>query len=351
MEDLVENILNLNAKTIFYVSTSGNPDASGTSQETALDSIQRALLLAQPGDQINILDGTYNENVKTYRQGTEDKPIRIIGGPKAIVKSAVPRARVFEINHSYIHLEGFTIDGLMGTDANSASSYADKLLYITSQTAGSYISNIKVSYMTFKNAGGECIRLRYLVEDTEISYNRISTCGLYDYRFNKGGKNGEGVYVGTAPEQQSDGRNPDNQDDNSRYNWIHHNAINTQGNECVDIKENSTFNLVEANDCTGQLDPESGGIDVRGSHNRIIGNIIYDVAGAGVRLGGDNEDDGIHNDVVGNQFKGKLNAVIKIIRLPQGQICENSVENATARLIQGEDEIIANLKSPIDSCN
>ena len=84
-------------------------------------------------------------------------------------------------------------------------------------------------------------------------------CGISDFEFNDGSKNGEGVYIGTAPEQLKDGKNPTAKIDRSNNNWVHHNQFNTQGNECVDIKEGSSFNLIENNRRTGQKDINSGG--------------------------------------------------------------------------------------------
>ena len=69
-------------------------------------------------------------------------------------------------------------------------------------------------------------------------------------------------------------------------------TFDTQGNECVDIKEGATANVVEHNDCTGQKDPESAGFDSRGSGNVFRFNASYANLGAGVRLGGDSEADG-----------------------------------------------------------
>ncbi len=46
------------------------------------------------------------------------------------------------------------------------------------------------------------MRLRYFVTGAVVEGNTISNCGIYDFRFNGGGKNGEGIYLGTAPEQR-----------------------------------------------------------------------------------------------------------------------------------------------------
>ncbi len=91
--------------------------------------------------------------------------------------------------------------------------------------------------MSVKNAGGECIRLRYQTRRNEIAYSQISNCGRYDFAFRGGGKNGEGIYIGTAPEQRGAHGSSDRSVDASNANHVHHNVIDTKGNECVDIKE------------------------------------------------------------------------------------------------------------------
>ncbi|CAN0473666.1 unnamed protein product, partial [Scytosiphon promiscuus] len=51
------------------------------------------------------------------------------------------------------------------------------------------------------------------------------------------------------------------------YNLVTGNELTPRGNECVDIKEGASFNVVENNDCAEQLDDESGCYDSRGNDN------------------------------------------------------------------------------------
>lgn len=44
------------------------------------------------------------------RDGTEDAPITIKGPPSAVIRGT-SRGRIILINHDYIHLEGFSVDG------------------------------------------------------------------------------------------------------------------------------------------------------------------------------------------------------------------------------------------------
>ncbi|WP_225040055.1 hypothetical protein WGT02_29065 (plasmid) [Rhizobium sp. T1470] len=283
--------------------------------------IQQALRLARPGDTIALAPGTYMQDFRSVRDGELGNPITIEGSLASVVKGG-GQARIVEVNHSYIELRNFTIDGHFES-ANTKKSYRDKLLYVIGNTPGKALTGLRVLGMNIRNAGGECVRLRYQARQNEIAYSRISSCGRFDFSFNDGGKNGEGIYIGTAPEQLGGRGAPDGAIDHSDGNRIHDNVIATAGNECVDIKEGSSGNIVEKNSCTGQKDPNSGGFDSRGNGNVFRYNLVYDVVGAGVRLGGDEETDGINNDVYGNTFRNVGVGLIRAQRAPQGKICEN----------------------------
>uniref|UniRef100_UPI003594130B hypothetical protein n=1 Tax=Nostoc sp. TaxID=1180 RepID=UPI003594130B len=261
----------------------------------------------------------------TRTNGTQDKPITITGTDKAVVKGA-GKARVVEINHDYIVLNGFTVDGLHG-NSKSAKGYRDKLIYVQGKEKLSGVVGLKILNMQIANAGGECVRLRYFAQNNEIAFNKIFNCGVQDFKFRGGGKNGEGIYIGTAPEQRNDGKNPTTDIDASADNWIHHNVIDTQGNECVDVKEGASRNIVESNYCTGQLDPNSGGLDSRGNNNIFRYNQVFGNIGAGIRLGGDTSSDGSDNDVYGNNIYDNASGGIKFQAKSQGQICENVMKN------------------------
>lgn len=287
---------------------------------TPRDSIQAALDQAQPGDTLVLGAGTYAQDMVSVRDGQPGAPITITG-PREAVLNGRDSGRIIEINHAYIALDGFTVDGARG------SAHSEKLIYVLNRRAGAPLLGLKITNMAIRNAGGECIRLRYLVQRAEIAGNAVGPCGLNDFPggvWAGGSKNGEGLYMGTAPEQLGDGKNPDSRPDETSDNWVHHNAFNTQGNECVDIKEHASRNLVEHNDCTGQRDPDSAGFDARGSGNIFRLNRSYYNAGAGVRLGGDGASDGTTNDVYGNELFGNGAGGIKFQRDGQGRVCDNT---------------------------
>ncbi|HBP01374.1 MAG TPA: hypothetical protein DD454_04165 [Candidatus Moranbacteria bacterium] len=325
----------------FYISPLGSDENDGLSWKSPFLSIQKAIYLAGPGSAIHLADGTYMQNIVSKRDGTAKNPIRITGSPSSIVQGG-KISRVIEINHSFITLENFTVDGLVGSP-DEKSGFRDKLIYVQGKGDGKGVTGLKVLKMSLKNAGGECVRLRYFAQKNEIADNTITGCGAYDFLLDGKGKNGEGIYIGTAPEQTDDGKNPTDERDHSNGNWVHGNTIDTQGNECVDVKEGSSGNLVENNVCTGQKDSESGGLDSRGNGNIFRNNLVYGNAGAGIRLGGDEDDDGKNNDVYLNTIRDNEGVGIKVQRYPQGKICGNVLSgNDGGEITEEYAEDIAN---------
>jgi hypothetical protein len=317
----------------YYVSPTGSDTAAGTRHASPLATIQRAVDLARPGDRVELAAGVYMQDVISRRDGAEAAPIVIAGPPDAVVKGSGASSRIFEINHDYLTLDGFTIDGLWGAPT-SAGGFREKLLYVIGRAPGDGVVGLKVLHMTLKNAGGECLRMRYFAQHNEVGFSRFEGCGVHDFVFHAGKRNGEAIYIGTAPEQRGNGENPNALPDESSANWIHDNTFNTQGNECVDIKESSSANVVERNSCTGQRDPNSGGFDARGGGNIIRYNESFGNAGAGIRLGGDGKSDGIDNQVYGNSLHDNEGGGIKLVRGPQ-RMCGNQLRDNRGKDLLG----------------
>lgn len=316
------------AGATYYISPSGNDSADGLTTGAALKTIQKAVEAAQPGDTVNLAAGEYRQDIISRRNGSLPAPITITGPAEAVIKGG-GNDRVIEINHDYYILNGFTVDGLYGP-ATKASNYRDILVFVHGKETRDGVTGFKATNLTLQNARGECLRLRYFITRSEISYNTIKNCGVGDFVFTDGGKNGEGIYLGTSSKQWGDGKNPTSDPDATRDNHIHHNTIDTQGNECVDIKEGATANLVEYNTCRGQKDPESGGFDSRGDGNTFRYNSIKDNVGAGIRLGGwlvKNIQYGKNNDVYENIIENNKGGGIRFQVTPQGKICGNQFLN------------------------
>jgi hypothetical protein len=170
--------------------------------------------------------------------------------------------------------------------------------------------------------GGECIRIKYRSRENEVAHNLVGPCGLVNFDVAAGRKNGEGVYLGTAPEQLY--KNPTPEPDNSGANRVHDNLI-TAAAECVDVKEASEGNVVERNACSGGLDPDGSGLGSRGNRTVFRFNVVTDQVGKGVRLGGDTPDQGVLNDVYGNALLRTGSYAVGAMRMPQGRVCGNTV--------------------------
>jgi hypothetical protein len=308
-----------------WVSPSGDDHQSGTSPDQAVRTVQHALELAQPGDTVHLAAGRYAQDVTSVRDGAADAPITVTGPPDAVIVGA-GASRVVQVFHDHLVLTGFTIDGAVGD-----GTFRDKLVYALGRDVREGVSGLQLLGMTLQNAGGECVRLRYFSHHNTIAGNTIRNCGQDDFpggTWAGGGKNGEGIYIGTAVDQWADGKNPTADPDASNANWVHDNHFDTRGNECVDIKEGASGNVVEGNDCTGQRDPESAGFDSRGDGNVFRANDSHDNLGAGVRLGGHTVAGrvyGVGNDVIGNRLLGNARGGLRAMVSPQGTVCGNTV--------------------------
>ena len=317
----------------WFVSPDGPPEAEGRSVSSPMGSIHRALARAQPGDTVYLLPGVYEQDIETQRDGRPGAPITIAGlrdddlkNRHAVVLPATVkgagRARVVQIRHSYIHLRDFTVDGLHGDPADP-DNIRDKLVFVHNEEREGGLRGVRIERMILTHAGGECLRLRHFVTDSEIAYNSISDCGMHDFPFSAASKNGEAIYVGTSFKQWDDGKNPTDGPDVSTRNRIHHNLLTTRGNECVDLKEGTTCNEVYANHCTGQLDANSAGFNSAGNGNLFRNNVVYGNAGSGFRFGSDRSGYGIDNTAIGNRVMHNAQFGFKIMDEPQARLCGN----------------------------
>jgi PKD repeat protein len=288
-----------------WVAPAGSNSASGTSS-APLKTVGAALAKAAPGVTIHVLPGTYAETLTAATSGRADAPITLRAEGRVVLAGSTKSGRVLSVLADDWVIEGFDITG------------RDNGVWLQG-AHGVVLRNNEIH-----DLAGECVRVKYLSTANVIERNSIHDCGLDDFVRNPGtGKNGEGVYIGTAPEQLS--RNPTPVPDASNANIVRDNVVVTNGNECVDIKEGATANVVEFNDCTGQKDPESAGFDARGSGNVFRYNVSHDNVGGGVRVGGDGVTDGVANDIIGNVLAGNLGYGIKAIRTPQGTVCGNTI--------------------------
>jgi hypothetical protein len=216
--------------------TAPTPPPAGTTRTVgsgqSYATLQAALDAAQPGDTVRLAGtATHRGPAISKRDGQSGKPITITADAGATLQCS--DGRCLEIVNSYYVIDGLSITG--GTSN----------LYVSGASAGKYVHDVVVRNSTFRgNNTGECIRVKYQAYAVEIANNDIADCGKGRYGVG-GSKNGEGVYIGTAPEQLSS-KNPSSEADRTHDVWVHHNVIKPY-NECVDIKEAAHDNVIEYN--------------------------------------------------------------------------------------------------------
>jgi hypothetical protein len=352
-----------------HVSPAGHDRNPGTAA-APLATIQAALGRAAPGTTIVLAPGVYRERPVTVRSGTATAPITILGpetgkdpaGRRTTVLTAT--SRVLSINHSHIHLRGFTIDGqpsLAATayptslaqaeafkQANTARIADGRLVYVGAADTARNLTGVVIDDMLLAGAGGECVRLRNNATGNRVVNSVIAWCGLYAK--NAGSTryawhNGEGVYIGTSPKSTDQ---PMHAGDTSSHNLVAGNTIRTYGAECLDVKENAHHNTFAGNDCAANTEPTrflGAAVELRGHDNSVRGNRIADSRGHGLKLASDStsyRQGG--NLIVGNTFTAIAGAdVYNRQRGAQGQVCGN---RAVGRTIAVDGGGVGTLTAP-----
>lgn len=301
--------------TSWYVDRDGSDNDAGT-RSKPFESINQALEKAQAGDTIFVAAGTYTEKVQTVRSGTKEKPITIT----ALDTSNRPVLDLkWDLNgpvirHSYITLQNFEIKNF------------DEGVRIEGATGVRLLNN------EIHHGENECVRVRYESTNNLIEGNEIHFCGATSPTSRIGGGNGEGIYIGTAPEQRDKN---DGKPDQSVHNQIVGNTI-YDVTEGVDLKEDSHYTIVKGNELFHASDKNSGAINVRGDKNTITNNLSYKNTGSGYRFGGDSgviDSDGeTHtygekNIISNNESRDNDLYGYKFMNTDQDFSCDNTFSN------------------------
>jgi hypothetical protein len=290
-----------------YVSTSGSDSASG-SAKAPFKTLQKALDVVKPGTTINLKSGTYtlSRTANSKVDGSSSAPIVIqsASGEHAVIKGP-SGSRGVQINNAWYIIRNLEFTG------------ADNLLWLDGAR------NVVVTGNNFHDALGECVRIKNQSKNVTFSHNTVTTCGLEGFDAAAGHKNGEGVYIGTAPEQRYKiGGVPD-------YTTgvvVEYNTIQTYGSEAVDIKEDAEGNVVRYNVAANSRDPDGAVFGARGDKNQFIGNEASGGSGAGFRAGGDTVDGrvyGKNNVYSGNYSHNNASHSFKFMVGPQAVDCTN----------------------------
>ena len=126
--------------TSYYVSSDGS-DSNNGSLLSPFRTIQKGVSLAMPGQVVEVLSGnyrdttnpvSYGEKVITTRSGTINAPIMIV----ASAGGTAPSLAGFEVRHSYITIDGFSMDG-----GNSKITTYTGVVYVRGGVAGLSVLN------------------------------------------------------------------------------------------------------------------------------------------------------------------------------------------------------------------
>jgi pectate lyase len=98
---------------VYYVDDVPN-NGSGT-QASPFNNLSSALNAAQPGDMVYVLPGTYHESFSTGRDGTANQRITIQAHDPGNRPLVTFSGRVLAVDHSYITIDGFILDGQFGS--------------------------------------------------------------------------------------------------------------------------------------------------------------------------------------------------------------------------------------------
>lgn len=222
--------------------------------------LQAALDAAEPGATIRLQSGVYPGTFTATASGTPDAPIRLCGGPDAVLDGGrVDGGYVLHLDGvAYWHLAGFGVrNGQKGIMADG-------------------ITHTTIEGLTVSDIGDEGVHLRAHSSDNVVSGNVIRDTGQRRAKF------GEGVYIGTAESNWCD--ITDCAPDRSDRNVVIGNTISGTTAESVDVKEGTTGGRVEGNVFDGarivEKDADSW-VDIKGNDWIIAGNTGTDSPGDG----------------------------------------------------------------------
>ncbi|HRD63127.1 MAG TPA: NosD domain-containing protein [Nocardioides sp.] len=222
---------------------------AATTTVSDADQLQAALDDAQPGDTIELQEGTYSGNFVTTASGTDAQPIFLCGSSDAVLDGG-------DVEGDYaLHLDGAQYWRLVGFTVSGGQKGV-----VADGTVGSVIQGLTVS-----GTGDEAVHLRSFSTDNVVLDNTISDTG------NRRDKYGEGVYIGSAVSNWC--TYTDCRADRSDRNVVKGNTITDTSSEAIDIKEGTTGGLIVDNTFDGSaMTGADSWVDVKGNNYLIQGN-------------------------------------------------------------------------------
>ncbi|WP_313692915.1 hypothetical protein [Halorarum halobium] len=229
-----------NPDTIFVDREAGEPGNPGTAEEP-LDSIQRALGHARPGETVYVRPGVYREPVSPPRSGEPGAPITITGPPDAILKPSERRYYMLIIRRSHVHLTGLTVDGLKRPDEpDSVESYARTSPIVTRPPPDTdeYLRDLVIAPHGVGNTRKALVAIDRTQNSVVGPFEVIGPGGTKYLLTDRHGHNGEVVYLGTSPSNLGTDWHPWTEYDRTSGIRVHHvdNSAGYAHSELVNTK-------------------------------------------------------------------------------------------------------------------
>lgn len=241
--------------TALHVAPDGSDDAAGTADEP-LGSIDAALEFAEPGSTIELAPGEYRELVRTKRAGDPDAPITITGPADAVVRPPADVNDAVLIEHSHVHVRGFSINGLVDPDNRFSYHQAWIPLCVTVSPVArrdegvEYLEDVVVEPARIGNSARALVQIERVRDAVVGNFAVIGPAGMqYDPRVDNHevGHIREIVYVGSPEVHRGEDHYQYETLDRTRDVRIHHidNSAGYEHNELVDVKLGSENVTVE----------------------------------------------------------------------------------------------------------
>jgi hypothetical protein len=255
-----------------------------TVRVTDADSLSRALAAAQPGQTIELADGTYTGKFVINAAGTRDNPITLKGS-RAAVLTGGDGGSGYDLHldgANYWQLVGFTVSGL------------EKGI-MTDRTNHTVLSGLDVG-----NTGAEAVHLGNFSSDNVVQDSVIHDTGKAKPQF------GEGLYFGTAKSNWAakSGGAPDKSNNNKALN----NTFRSISAENIDVKEETSGGLIAGNKFDGSA--------VSGQN---FADSVLDIKGVGYRI--------VDNTTTGSSPNLVDGFQTHVITSPDTSGCDNVFEN------------------------
>lgn len=247
------------------------PAAGNIVNVASASQLASALRDAQPGDVIQMADGTYTGKFTASASGTVAQPITIRGSSRAIIHAGT------SVSGNALKIQGTASE--TGNDPAS-TRFADywcisgiTIIGGTTAVMVDLARHAVITGVTIRDTGQEGIHFKSCSSDGILADSRVTNTGLITPGY------GEGIYIGTAQSNWDSLNNctrgsPDPTDNVQIIN----NTVDHVTAESIDIKEGTRNGVIRGNtfDVIGMTGEHFGdsAIELKGAGYTIDNNIV-----------------------------------------------------------------------------